>query len=155
MTASKTEREGKGYREVRIEPELLDLLTEAFKQAEAGAEYVVTRYRSSNRNLRSQLERIARCGGVDLWCKPFVNLRSSCATDWSERFPIKTVTSWLGHSPEICLRHYLQVPERHFYDGSGAVLRGKQAGQNPGQLGGKMRGRRARAKLHGGAGLAG
>ena len=31
-----------------------------------------------------------------------------------ERFPIQVVTAWLGNTPTIALKHYLQVTDQHF-----------------------------------------
>ena len=41
-------------------------------------------------------------------------MRASCATDWVERFPAHVVAGWLGHSPLIAARHYLQTRDAHF-----------------------------------------
>ena len=48
------------------------------------------------------------------WPRPFQNLRASRETELVERFPIHTVTSWLGNSPRIAMKHYLQTTETHF-----------------------------------------
>jgi len=48
------------------------------------------------------------CGrhGIELWGKPLQNLRASCETDLMARFPVMDVTSWLGNSPTVALKHY-------------------------------------------------
>ena len=55
-----THHVGKESRVVPIYPELRPFLEESFELAAPGAEFVITRYRSANSNLRTQLERIIR-----------------------------------------------------------------------------------------------
>ncbi len=71
-----------------------------FEQAEEGSEYVITRYRSRNCNLRTQLSRICKAAGVDMWVKPFQNLRSSAEIDLNREFPQHVVARWLGQLRE-------------------------------------------------------
>ncbi len=48
----------------------------------------------------------------------FHNMRASCATDWAEALPAHVVAetgaSWLGHSPLVAAKHYLQTRDAHF-----------------------------------------
>ena len=111
----KTERhDGKGTRVVPIFPELYPYLQDAFDQAEPGQRYLVTRYRNANANLRTQLLRIIGRAGLTPWPKLFVNLRSTRETELVERFPVHVVTAWLGNSPDVARRHYLQTTDEHF-----------------------------------------
>ncbi|NQU76442.1 MAG: site-specific integrase [Planctomycetes bacterium] len=58
VRSPKTEHhDGKGLRLVPIFPELQRYLQDAFEQAESGQRYIVTRYRYTNQNLRTQLTR--------------------------------------------------------------------------------------------------
>jgi hypothetical protein len=45
-------------------------------------------------------------------------MRASCATDWAEALPAHVValreSSWLGHSPLVAAKHYLQTRDAHF-----------------------------------------
>lgn len=78
VQSPKTEHhEGKGFRWLPLFPELRTPLLEVFEQAAAGTEYVITRYRLANVNLRTQLERIIKNAGLTAWPKLFQNLRSS------------------------------------------------------------------------------
>jgi len=95
-------------------PELASLLAKVQEQAQPGAEFVITRYRASNVNLRTQLNRILTRAELKLWPKLFQNLRSSCETDLVERFPLHAVTKWLGNSVSVAQKHYLQTAEEHF-----------------------------------------
>ncbi len=67
--------------------------------AEPGAEFVIQRYRSTNANLRTQLERIIRKAGLKPWPKLFHNLRATRQTELEETFPTHVVCEWLGNSP--------------------------------------------------------
>lgn len=113
--SSKTEHHiGGAERDVPIFPELAPLFALTQDQAQSGAEFVITRYRASNTNLRTQLTRILTRAGLKPWPKLFQNLRSSCETDLVERFPLHVVTKWLGNSVSVAQKHYLQTTEEHF-----------------------------------------
>jgi integrase len=124
ITSSKTEHhEGGGSRVIPIFPELRPHLEEAFDLAEPGTEFVITRYRSANSNLRTQLNRIIKKAGLNSWPKLFQNLRSTRETELAELFPIHVVCNWIGNSEAVAAKHYLQVTEDHF----------EKAQQNPTQ----------------------
>ena len=36
------------------------------------------------------------------------------APELAERFPMHVVTAWLGNSPDVARKHYLQTTEEHF-----------------------------------------
>ena len=61
----------------RCSPSCGRYLEEVLEQAEPGTEYVITRYRNGNANLRTQLQRIIRKAGLKPWPKLFQNLRST------------------------------------------------------------------------------
>lgn len=109
-------------------PELRQSLSEVFELAEPGTEFVITRYRESNANLRTQFERIIRWAGLEPWEKPFQNMRSTRETELAETFPLHVVTAWLGNSEPVARKHYLQVTDEHF----------AKATQNPTQTGPEM-----------------
>ncbi|MEM0915467.1 MAG: hypothetical protein AAGK09_12760 [Planctomycetota bacterium] len=75
---------------------------------------MIRRYRQPAVNLRTQLDRAIRRAGLKPWPKRWQNLRSTRETELLERFPIQVVTSWLGNSPMVALRHYLQVTDDHY-----------------------------------------
>ena len=111
----KTEHhEGKETRICPLFPELEACLLEVFEQSEAGQTHVITIYNENNSNLRTQAIRIIKRSGVKVWPKLFNNLRSSRETELVETFPIHVVTEWLGNSPDIANKHYLQTHEEHF-----------------------------------------
>lgn len=101
-------------RRVPVAPELAVLLQETFDAAEPGATFVITRYRDTNSNLRTQLNRILGAAGVDSWPRLFHNLRASCQSEWTERYPLASVCRWLGNTPAVAAIHYLQARDSHF-----------------------------------------
>ena len=69
---------------------------------------VITRYRSSNSNLRTQLNRIIKAAGL------FQNLRASRATELAAEHPGHVAAAWLGHSNTVADKHYRQVTDADF-----------------------------------------
>ena len=111
----KTEHiEGKATRICPLFPELEQYLMEAFQQAPAGQMKVITMELSIMSNLRTQAHRIIKRAGLVPWEKTFQNLRASRETELVETFPVHVVTGWLGNSPDIARKHYLQTHEEHF-----------------------------------------
>ena len=118
----KTEHhEGRGSRVVPIFSELRPYLENAWDLAEEGEEFVVTKIRSSESNLRTTFQKIVKRAGLTPWAKLFQNLRASRQTELQEVFPTHVVCAWMGNSPKIAQKHYLQTTEEHF----------KKAVQNP------------------------
>jgi integrase len=126
--STKTEHhDGKETRIIPIFPEVKPYLEAAFDQAEPGAEFVITGYRSKDSNLRTQLERIISRAGLEPWPKLFQNLRATRETELSESFPMHVVCEWIGNSETVAKKHYLQVTAEHFQRASGSAT------QNPTQ----------------------
>ena len=50
-------------------------------------------------------------------------MRASCATDWAEALPAHVVAKWLGHSPLVAAKHYLQTRDAHFEEAAGGGAR--------------------------------
>jgi integrase len=136
VTSPKTEHHpGKETRTIPLFPELRPILEEAFEAALEGTVYVVDeRYRKGcqgphgwrNTNLRTTFGKTIRRAGLTPWPRLFHNLRASRETELAERFPIHVITDWLGNTPEIARKHYLQVTDDHFRQAS-------EAAQNPAQ----------------------
>lgn len=112
VTSPKKAHAGKASRTVPIFPELLPYLRDAFEAAEDGAEYVISKHR--NTNLRTRLGKIIRRAGLEPWPKLFMNLRASCETELVKEHPIHVVTDWLGNTPSVAAKHYLQTTEADY-----------------------------------------
>jgi len=113
--ASKTEHHADaGIRQVPIFPELHPHLLQCFEQAEPGSEYVITRYRERNENIRTQVTKIIKRAGLVPWPKVFQNLRSTRQTELAEKYPVHVVCAWIGNSPQVAAKHYLQLTDEHF-----------------------------------------
>jgi len=115
VPSPKTEHiEGKESRLIPIFPELRPYLEEVWEAAEPGTEYVVTRYRSTEANLRTQLMRIINRAGLKPWPKIFQNCRSTRETELAEQFPLHVVVAWIGNTQAVAQKHYLQVRDEYF-----------------------------------------
>ena len=99
---------------VPIFSDLLPILRDAWDLLEEeGSEYVITRYRDSSANLRTQAHRIIKRAGFTPWPKTFQNLRSSLATDLVQYEALHVVAQWTGHTVETMRKFYLQVTKEH------------------------------------------
>ena len=123
VDSPKTEHHRKGQRVIPLFPELETLLVEAFERTETGVVYVVPgdhRLAAKgpegwrNCNLRTQLLKIIRRAGLTPWPKLFQALRTSRETELAREHPIHVVTSWMGNTPKVALKHYLQVTDADF-----------------------------------------
>ncbi len=107
-------------------------LERVWDEAEPGCEFVITRYRDGNANLRTQLERIIERAGLKPWPKLFQNLRATRATELANDFPAHVAAAWLGHSTVVATKHYWQATEDDFAkanqgDGQAAQKAAQQA----------------------------
>lgn len=112
ITAPKTKRyRGGSTRVAPLNRQCLDALDLLWREADEGAEKVLPTLGGANSSdLSQRLQRICRSAGVPLWPKPWINLRASCETDWqAEGVEIFQTAKWMGHSPEVALRHYNRV----------------------------------------------
>ncbi len=115
VTSPKTARHvGHESRQVPIFPELMPYLDACWDAAERGAEFVIDRYRDVGANLRTQMTRIVKRAGLTPWPRIFHNLRSSRQTELEEIFPTHVVCGWIGNSPQVARKHYLQTTDEHF-----------------------------------------
>ncbi len=134
---------GKDSRIIPMFAELKPILAEAFDLAPEGAEYVVdSGYRRAaqtlsgwrNCNMRTQFMRIVKRAGLKPWPRLFHAMRGSRETELAKEYPIHVVTSWLGNTVSIAVKHYLQVTDDDFARASGGGAEsGAQAAQNTAQ----------------------
>lgn len=102
---------GGGVRFVPLFPEPKAPLLEAFRLAESGDEWVITRYRRSNSNLRTQFGRIIERAGIAPRPGLFHAMRASRQTERSAVLPQHVVCGWLGNSEAVVKAHDLQVTD--------------------------------------------
>lgn len=115
IPSPKTEHHPGGEsRVIPIFPELRPYLELVWEQATPGDEYVITRYRDTGVNLRTQLLRIIQRAGLQPWPKLWQNLRSTRETELSEHFPLHVVCAWIGNTQRVAAKHYLQLTDEHF-----------------------------------------
>ena len=81
--------------------------------------------------LRKQFQEVLHHAGIPSWPKFFMNLRATRDTELQEIYPLHKVCSWLGHGPEISLRHYTQVTPKDFLLASGTAQ--NKNGENTGE----------------------
>ncbi|MFC1634813.1 tyrosine-type recombinase/integrase [Planctomycetota bacterium] len=106
-----------------IEPQLYQLLLDAFDQAENGEERVCA---ISKHCLWRNFQSIRRRARLPRWKDAFKVMRRNCETDWAQRYPQYAVSAWIGHGIEVSAKHYLQVPEE-LYDKVAATNKAQTA----------------------------
>ncbi len=126
VPSPKTEHLGKSHRVIPLFPLLRPHLEEAFGHAEEGSEHVFPaeyRQRAEGKrgwggaNFRTQFGKIIRRAGVEPWSRVWHSLRASCESDLAQSFPLATVTKWLGNTPSVAMRHYIDATETAFEKG--------------------------------------
>lgn len=132
VNSVKTKRyANKATRVVPLFPELQEVLLQRAEQADPGEQFVITRYRDKNSNLRTQFERIIKRAGLTSWPKLFQNLRASRETELANEYPIHVVVAWVGNSVPVAMGHYLQVTDDHIAKATGKVTQPTQPKKRP------------------------
>lgn len=110
--------EGHAERIIPIFPELLPYLEDAFARAEdrrcrppRGEEFVVTAFRETAANLRTQFRRIIKRAGLTPWEKPFHNCRRTREQELSRTYGLHLAALWIGNSPSVAMKHYVRAGE--------------------------------------------
>jgi integrase len=122
VTSPKTKSHGKAERYAPLLPEITCVLRPIFDALPTTARTtatVLTTHLDTEKNMRKPFCDLCQRVGIVPPPKPFVNLRASAERDLLDRFPIAVVASWLGHSPEIALRHYTRVTDEDFRRAAG------------------------------------
>ena len=115
--------QSKSRRRIPIFHELDAPLRECQAEAGPGAVYVIEKHcprieRDYAANLIPPFNKIVKSAGLKPWPMPGHNLRGSLVTDlYNGKYPnvgIHTIAKWLGHSPEVAMKHYARVREEDF-----------------------------------------
>ena len=116
VTSSKTKRyQGKGSRLVPIFPELREELDRQFEEAEeGGSPFVIDRWRSTEKNMRTHFERIIFRAGLEQWPNLFQNLRVSRSNEILREYGPQIESRWIGHSSRVADQHYTLVLESEY-----------------------------------------
>ncbi len=158
VISPKTERyAGKESREIPLFAELRPYLQEAFELAQPGQTHVVGGNHLPksqgpngwrNCNLRTTFAKLVRRAGLEPWPRLFHNLRSSRETELLEQFPIQVVADWMGHTPQVSLKHYAQTTQEHFDRavGQAAGFDPSRGGANSGALAAQIPAQQAAAR---------
>ena len=85
------------------------------------------------KSLRKKFQRALDRAGIPAWEKFFQNMRSTCETELAEKYPLQDVTAWLGNSPAVAQKHYLQVKSTNFQLASETETVGHFIGHKKGQ----------------------
>ena len=116
INASKTEHHrSSGRRVCPMFPELRPYLEDLDALAAKGDEFVVPRCGKSS-NLRTMFIAIIERAGHEAWPKLFQNLRASRETELLALYPAKDVSSWLGNSVPVAMKHYAMARKEVFED---------------------------------------
>ena len=82
--------------------------------AVVSAEFVPNR----ESNLMTMFGKIVLRAGLNPWPMPGNNMRGSLVTDlYNGKYPeigIHTIADWIGHSPEIAIKHYTRIRDEDF-----------------------------------------
>gem|GEM_PF-2049941 len=97
---------GGGTRLIPLFPELERPLLDCQEQALDGEVFIIQRYQGKSLNLRTQLERIIQKAGLEVWPKPFQNMRASRESELMKSYDLATACKWLGNSPTVAAKHY-------------------------------------------------
>lgn len=102
-------------RETPLFPELRPFLEARFRAKDRDPIKVIGRVLCKKTNLRTQMERILERASIKRWPKLFQNLRATRETELVQQgHPVHVVCAWLGNTPNVAMKHYLQVTDQDF-----------------------------------------
>jgi integrase len=136
VTSSKGARHSKGTRVVPLFPsvrlELEGLRHESSKGGKGSAtDFVITRFRRRDQNLRTQLAKFFQRAGMEEIPKVFNNFRASARADLLRQGYTKEILNdWLGHGSAVAERHYSRITEDDINKAaaSGGAIRSSDGG---------------------------
>lgn len=84
-------------------------------------------------NVRTTFSKIIRKAGVNPWPRVWHSLRASCESDLAQSFPLAVVAKWLGNTPSVALRHYVDPTDTAFVQAASWVPGGAESGAREAQ----------------------
>jgi integrase len=128
VTCVKTERhDDRETRTVPLFPELRPFLEVSHRAENRDPVWVIRRIRNPKTNLRTQMIRVLKKAGIKPWPKLFQNQRSSRQSELIKAHGIEVACSWIGNTPAVAWKHYLQITDDDIEKANGADD-GRQAG---------------------------
>jgi len=111
----------KMFRVIPIRPRLLEILVDAFNEAEEGAKTVTA---LTPHNMTRQAQAIVKAAGLTPWPKIYQAMRSSCENDLKQQGVAEaTYAVWMGHSIAVSRQSYTAPLESEF----AAITQGEAA----------------------------
>jgi integrase len=105
---------GKEWRFPPIFPEIQEMLWEHFNSDRTDPVFIFKPRTVTDTALRNQLSRVCLRAGVMPWPKLWQNLRSTRETELVDMgVPLHVVCQWIGNTPAVAYRHYLQIFKEH------------------------------------------
>ncbi|MGL6225175.1 MAG: tyrosine-type recombinase/integrase [Thermoguttaceae bacterium] len=104
---------GKESRIIPLFPELRAEL-EALRAGKTDSPFVVSRYRDTSANMRTNFARIIFRAGLEQWERVFHNLRGSRSNELFTAYPSHVAAEWMGQSCKVAMQHYLHATEGDF-----------------------------------------
>lgn len=104
---------GRSERWTPLFPELRPHLLALVESMPAGQDRLFPAV-SPQTNLGTKLARAIAAAGLDPWPRLFQNMRSSRETELAALYPITDVSAWLGNTPGVAAKHYLQPLDESF-----------------------------------------
>ena len=122
VRSSKNEAHPNAIRMVPIQPRLLPLLLALRGARNADQAAMFTLASRSHGSIYQKIRGLASQAGLRPWPRLLHNLRATCETEWAAEFPLHEVARWLGHSPLVAAKHYLQPRDSNFMRAAGLVV---------------------------------
>lgn len=112
--SSKTSHhEGKDKRTIPLFHELREEL-KALRSEDLSSPFVVSKYRSTEQNMRTHFQKIIYRAGLDQWERAFHNLRGSRSNELFSENAAHVASEWMGQSSKVAMQHYLHATENDF-----------------------------------------
>ena len=110
----KTRHQGKPARVIPMFPELEPELIALAESQPNGTIDCFPRLGLKSGNVRAPFLKLIRKAKVEPWAKVWSALRSTRQTELGKLYPIHVACYWLGNTPGVALKHYMQATDEDF-----------------------------------------